>query len=114
MRTQQRTGGYKEAPDFLEMFAKPRKISVDEVRYYGEQKMWLVCKGKISKFNYICPGCSALYCVKCTEALSNLENACWVCELPFDKSKPVQLIEKLEEEHSIEGGIEKASKNGAK
>lgn len=49
-----------------------------------------MCKGKVSRINYICPECDALYCIKCSEALSNLENACWVCNEPFDESKPTK------------------------
>ena len=34
---------------------------------------------------------------KVNAVLSDLENACWVCETPFDESKPVKLPEKEEE-----------------
>jgi len=58
----------------------------------------LVCKGKASGFNiYLCPNCDSLYCNKCAEALSELENACWVCNGPIDDSKPVKIMKSEEE-----------------
>jgi len=44
-----------------------------------------VCKNKISGLTYVCPKCDAWYCINCCEALTELENACWGCETPFDK-----------------------------
>ena len=35
-------------------------------------------------------------CKKCAQALANIDNVCWVCDEPIDKSKPVKPI-------SIEG-----------
>ena len=43
--------------------------------------------------SFICPKCDALYCGKCAEALSLLDNACWVCNEPIETSKPVNRIE---------------------
>ena len=51
----------------------------------------LVCKSKIARDTYLCPDCNAFYCTKCKFALKNSENACWVCETPFDIDKPVNL-----------------------
>ncbi|MFX1349579.1 MAG: DC1 domain-containing protein [Promethearchaeota archaeon] len=79
---------------------RPAQITEAEVTYYKEQKICLVCKGQVGGFNnYICTGCDVIYCEKCARALSNVENVCWVCEEPIDKSKPVKpiLIEGLEE-----------------
>jgi hypothetical protein len=77
---------------------KPKKLTEEEITFYREQKICLVCKGKTSRLTYICPTCEALYCVNCSTALSNLENACWVCDTPFDESKPVKIPKKLKEE----------------
>lgn len=88
----------EEGGDFLKIFAKPQRITEEEVTFHREQKICLVCKGKVGGFNFICPECNALYCQKCARTLSNLENACWVCESPFDKSKPVKLLPKSEKE----------------
>jgi len=38
-----------------------------------------------------------MYCEKCARALIDSENACWVCNLPMDKSKPSKPF-KIEEE----------------
>ena len=34
-------------------------------------------------------GPNTFYCNNCSESLAELENMCWVCNTPFDKSKPV-------------------------
>ena len=73
----------------------------EEVAVFREQKICLVCRGRIAGFNnFICPKCDALYCDKCARALSNMENICWVCESPLDITKPVQKeqleLEKIE------------------
>ena len=68
---------------------RPAQITEQEVTYYKEQKICLVCKSKVGGFNtYICTGCDALYCENCARALSNVENACWACNEPIDKSRP--------------------------
>jgi len=79
---------------------KPKKLTEEEITFYKEQKICLVCKDKTSRFTYICPSCEAIYCVKCSTALSNLENACWVCNTAFDESKPVKPF-KIEKEKKI-------------
>lgn len=81
---------------------KPGEITEEEVVYHKEQEICLICKGKVDRFCYICPDCRALYCEKCAHALTKLENACWVCNVPFDKSKPSKPFEKAEEEIGIE------------
>ena len=75
---------------------KPKKLTEEEITFYREEKICLVCKDKTSRFIYICPTCEAIYCVKCSTALSSLENACWVCNTAFDESKPVKPF-KIEE-----------------
>ncbi|MFX1381791.1 MAG: hypothetical protein ACFFBP_05040 [Promethearchaeota archaeon] len=72
--------------------SKPKKITEQEVHFFHEQKICLVCKGKVVKYNFICK-CDALYCIKCVEALIELENLCWVCNEPLDDSKTVKKIE---------------------
>jgi hypothetical protein len=97
--------------DIYGMFTKPKEISEEDVTYYKEQKICLVCKNKVSRLSYICPQCDALYCVKCSNALSNIENACWVCEAPFDVEKPVHMHapkqEEIEVEEAIQGKVKK-------
>ena len=93
--------------DVLGIFSKPQKITETEIMFHKEQKICLVCKNKISRLLYMCPECNALYCKKCSEALSTLENACWVCEIPIDESKPINILEKKEEEIKINEAIPK-------
>jgi len=81
---------------------RPKKITEEEVSIYKEKKICLVCKGSASKFTYICNNCEALYCHKCAETLSNLENQCWVCDAPIDDTKPVKHQEPDTEEVKIE------------
>jgi len=44
---------------------------------------------------------------KCARTLSDLENMCWVCESPFDESKPVIPYKKEEEKVEVEEKIRK-------
>ncbi len=90
-------------PDVLSIFTKPQKVTEEEVSVSKEKKICLVCKGKVSRYEvYLCPDCEAIYCHKCARAVENLENACWVCEKPFDESKPVKKLEEKEEEITFE------------
>lgn len=85
--------------DFLSSFARTQKVTEEEVSISKEKKVCLVCKGKIGRFNnYICPECDVLYCENCARTLSELENMCWVCETPFDDSKPSKPFKKEKEE----------------
>lgn len=93
----------ESSEDFLKMFIKPERISEEEVTFHKEQKICLVCKGKLSREIYLCANCDALYCTKCSNALSDLENACWVCETAIDESKPVSLYERKGEKVSDKG-----------
>lgn len=80
---------------------KPGEISEDEVTFFREQKICLVCKGEVKRFNYICSKCDALYCENCARTLTNLENACWVCNTPFDTTKPSKPFTKNGEDIEI-------------
>jgi hypothetical protein len=82
-------------------FTRPGELTEEQITFYKEQKICLVCKSKILRLNYVCPECDALYCGKCSDVLSNLENACWVCETAFDETKPIHLDEE-EEEYLVE------------
>ncbi len=96
--------------DFLTMITKlkPKKLTEEEITFYREQKLCLVCKNKVLGFTFICPECNALYCEKCARALSKVENSCWVCNSPFDKTKPVKKIQPEKEgEITVEKDIHK-------
>ncbi len=94
-----------ELKDFMKMFAKPQGFTEEEVAFHREKKICLVCKNKISRFNYVCPECDALYCIKCSNALTDLENECWVCNTPFDESTALKAVKKPEEAVEIEDEI---------
>jgi hypothetical protein len=96
----------EEIKEFLHTFVRPKKITEEEVTFYKEQKICMVCKGKAIGFNiFVCSKCDALYCKKCAKQLSNLENACWACNEPFDSSKPSSPF-KTEEEKKIKEELE--------
>ncbi len=99
----------EDMPNILEMFTKPQRVTEEEVSVSKEKKICLVCKGKISGLNFMCSKCGTFYCLKCSEALSNLENVCWGCNNPIDKSKPSKPYEK-EEDMVIETNIRKNGK----
>jgi len=77
---------------------RPDGFTEEEVTFHLEKKICLVCKGRVAKFNYICPKCDALYCMNCAQALTNLENVCWVCDSPIDDSKPVEISRKSKDD----------------
>ncbi len=58
-----------------------------EVAIHQEKKICLVCRGEVLRFTYICD-CGVIYCGNCAQALTDLENVCWVCKAPIDYSKP--------------------------
>jgi hypothetical protein len=93
--------------NLLNIFNRPQKITEEEVSVSKERKICLVCKGKLTRSIYLCPECNALYCMKCSDTLSTLENACWVCETSFDESRPVKHLEKESKKIAIEIGSHK-------
>ncbi len=76
---------------------RPSEITEEEVSISKEKKICLVCKGNVSGINYICTECGAFYCINCSQAIIDLENACWACSAPIDKSKPVKPFKKEDE-----------------
>lgn len=84
-------------------FKRPARITEDEISVAKEKNICLVCKGELSRLNFICPECKAMYCVRCSEALANLENACWACNSPIDPSKPLKIEKPTEIVPSVEG-----------
>ena len=81
------------------------QITKEKVAISKETKICLVCRGTVLGFSYICK-CGANYCENCARALTNLENACWACDLPIDYSKPVKLF-KEEERVKVEEKVKK-------
>ena len=67
------------------------QITEDEVSIHKEKKICLVCRGEVLRFTYICD-CGVIYCGNCAQALTDLENVCWVCDVPIDYLKPVKFL----------------------
>ncbi|MFX1574909.1 MAG: tetratricopeptide repeat protein [Promethearchaeota archaeon] len=65
------------------------QVTEDQITVHKERKICIVCKGAISGFMFSCT-CNAIYCENCARALTDLENACWVCGAPIDMSKPIK------------------------
>jgi len=86
------------------IFTKPELVTEEEVSVSKEKKICIVCKRKLAGFKlaFICRECDTLYCEKCVRTLSKLENACWVCNAPFDETKPVKLPKKEKEEMTVQ------------
>jgi late competence protein required for DNA uptake (superfamily II DNA/RNA helicase) len=86
------------------LYERPDYITEEEVSFHKERKICLVCKNDVARLNYICPKCSALYCTNCSEQLSDLENMCWVCDEPFDETKPIRPQEKKKPKNIDDNG----------
>jgi len=80
----------KVKDSLFRLYERPVQISEEEVIFHRDRKICLVCKGDVIRLSYICPKCNALYCMNCSEVLSNQENMCWVCNEPLDESKPTK------------------------
>ena len=92
----------EEMQDTIKMFTRPINININDIKMYREKGLCLVCKNRISRLTYVCPDCESLYCYKCSTALTNLENMCWVCETPFDETKEVKMVKSSDEEIIID------------
>lgn len=90
--------------EIFKAFTKPQKITEEEITISKEKKICLVCKGELGGKMFMCSECGTFYCNKCSDALSNLENVCWVCNEALDKSKPSKPYreEKVEETDVLE------------
>ena len=87
----------KEKSEVLKVFSRRERVTEEEVSISKEKKICLVCKSNISEHTYVCYDCQSFYCQKCYNALVDLENSCWACNVALDKSKPVKTEEKEEE-----------------
>ncbi|MFX1297357.1 MAG: hypothetical protein ACFFD2_21190 [Promethearchaeota archaeon] len=88
-----------EKPQKIEEYIKHREEVVeDDIVLSKEKHFCLVHKGPIEGHNFICPTCGAYYCIRCFDAIKDLENACWSCGKSLDPSLP---IKSLEEEYDI-------------
>ncbi|MFW9902329.1 MAG: tetratricopeptide repeat protein [Candidatus Thorarchaeota archaeon] len=80
------------------------QVKEQQITIHKERKICIVCKGDILGFMYAC-NCDALYCEKCARALTEIENACWVCGTPIDITKPIKPFkqEELGDKEIIKG-----------
>ncbi|MFX0001773.1 MAG: hypothetical protein ACFE88_16805 [Candidatus Hermodarchaeota archaeon] len=102
----------KVKDSLFRIIERPEHISEEEVTYYREQKICLICKGKVTGFNiFLCPNCEALYHEDCARALTSMENACWVCIEPIDETKPTKPFKKVEEKKEVGKKNEKLIQN---
>ena len=83
----------KTKKDILSVFSRRDLITEEEISISKEKRICLVCKKDLQRDIYICPNCYAFYCKNCSTILTNRENACWVCNSPFDPSKPTKIVE---------------------
>ena len=86
----------------LELFTRPQLITEEEITVSKEKRVCLVCKVKLERSMFICPDCHTFYCKKCSDTLKDLENACWVCNTPFDELNPSKPFKYDEKEEKIE------------
>ncbi|MFX1590817.1 MAG: tetratricopeptide repeat protein [Promethearchaeota archaeon] len=72
------------------------QFTEEKVAVSKEKKVCLVCRGDVLRFSYICE-CGAIYCQKCAQAITDLENVCWLCDKRIDYSKPIKEYEEIKE-----------------
>jgi len=93
----------EEGVVFLEAIARRQALTEEEISISKEKKICLVCKRKLSGFNlFLCPDCETFYCDNCAKKLSEIENECWVCNTPFDESKPSKAYKESESSIKVE------------
>ena len=90
----------EQEPMFLDDL-KEEVITEEDVQVFKEQRICLVHKGTIEGYIFSCPGCGAFYCVKCVEALVDIENMCWSCQEVLDPNKPSQKKALEDEEEPV-------------
>ncbi|MHA2050811.1 MAG: tetratricopeptide repeat protein [Promethearchaeota archaeon] len=57
-------------------------VKEEEVTIHREKRVCMVCRGEVVGYMYTCQ-CDTIYCDKCTQALAEIENICWVCNAPL-------------------------------
>jgi parallel beta-helix repeat protein len=83
--------------EFMKLKKIKSELTEEDFLISKERRICLVHKGIIEGLNFVCPSCGALYCVKCYDAVKDLENACWSCSNSLDPQKPVKKLKKTEE-----------------
>jgi parallel beta-helix repeat protein len=93
--------------EFAELQKIKSELTEEDFLISKERRICLVHKGIIEGMNFVCPSCGALYCVKCYDAVKDLENACWSCGNPLDPQKPVKKLKKVEDIGISDEDVEK-------
>ena len=92
--------------------SRPEEITQEDIKYYREHTICIVCKKNVVGFVYlfICPNCKSFYCENCARELIQIENMCWGCLEPIDKSMPIKPAKEEEEEGVVIKVSDKAPK----
>jgi len=87
--------------EILELMSKKESITEEDIAISKEKHFCVVHRGPIEGYNFICPDCGTYYCIKCIEALKDLENTCWSCGEILDPSKPAKEIKEKDKLEAI-------------
>ena len=78
----------------IETLKKQREqITEDDIAISKEKHFCIVHRGPIGGYNYICTECGTYYCIKCLDAIIDIENSCWSCKKPLDPSKVIKSVD---------------------
>lgn len=80
----------KKQAEIEELKRQRDLITEDDIIISKEKHTCLVHKGSIRGYSFICPECGAFYCIKCIDAIIQIENACWSCENPLDSNQQIK------------------------
>jgi len=65
----------KKEAEIEELKRQRELITEDDIIISKEKHTCLVHKGLIRGYSFICPECGAFYCIKCVDAIIQIENA---------------------------------------
>ncbi len=68
-------------------------ITEEDILVSKEKHFCIVHRGEIKGYNYICPECGTYYCLKCLDAIKDIENLCWSCKKQLDPEMPIIPVE---------------------
>lgn len=83
-RLHEQIEGMIRNPTLSSFYVREEKVAISK-----ETKICLVCRGEVLRFSYICQ-CGTIYCEDCARAITDVENACWICGIPIDYLKPIK------------------------
>jgi tetratricopeptide (TPR) repeat protein len=100
-RLDEQIEGMIRNPTIPTAYVRDERVAISK-----EIKICLVCRGDVLRFSYICE-CGAIYCENCARAITDLENICWICDIPIDYLKPVKLYKDEGKNLEVKKKIEK-------